>query len=398
MKGQITLPSLSAGMEDAVIARWLIKPGDSVTKGQALAEVETDKATMELEAEQDGTIGYIDIEAGKRASVGQVIARFAGADNAAHLAVEAPHLANKPDKLFASPIARRLAAAAGLSLEGVRGSGPRGRIIKIDIEALTTSATARVEPAPRAPVSASVIQPTAGPIAIPAGIGPYEAKPVSSMRRVIARRLAESKQSVPHFYLSADCDMAALLALRAQINADRDKTQKVSVNDLMIKASACALRLVPEANVIWHGEEILQLADVDIAVAVATDGGLITPIIRGADRLSLGAVSAEMKQLAARARDGKLKPDEFQGGGFSLSNLGMYGVKQFSAIINPPQSCILAVGATEQRPVGRDGQIVLTDVMTVTLSVDHRSVDGAVGAQLLAAFKAAVEKPMSLLL
>ena len=271
------------------------------------------------------------------------------------------------------------------------GSGPRGRIVKIDVERLI----AVQDSVPAGAPAETSAQP---PVGVPAGIGPYEAKPLSNMRRVIARRLAEAKQTVPHFYLSVDCELDALLALRAEINEGRDKAGKISVNDFVIKASSCALRKVPEANVVWNGDEILQLADVDISVAVATDGGLLTPIIRGADRMSLGTLSGEMKALAARAREGRLKPEEYQGGGFSISNLGMYGVKSFSAIINPPQSCMLAVGAGEKRPVGRGDQIVLADVMSVTLSVDHRSVDGALGAQVLAAFKEGIENPMSLLL
>lgn len=388
MTVEITLPSLSAGMEDAVIARWLIQTGETVTKGQPLAEIETDKATMELEAEHGGVIGRLDVANGMRANVGQVIALLLQEGEAA-LPEPIPHRENKTKRRHeASPVARRLAAAQGLNLTGLSGSGPKGRIVKLDVEthiAMRLSAPVP-EPAhlPEGPGPASTP---------PSGIGPYAAKPLSSMRRIIARRLVESKQSVPHFYLSADCELDALLALRAQINSTRDAAEKISINDFVIKAAAHALRKVPEANVVWHGDEILQLANVDVSVAVATDGGLITPIIRGADRLSLTTLSTEMKRLAALAREARLKPEDYQGGGFSVSNLGMYGVKQFSAIINPPQSCILAVGATESRPIGRGGQVVLAEIMNVTLSVDHRSVDGALGAQLLAVFKAAIENP-----
>lgn len=420
---EMILPSLSAGMEDAVIARWLVAVGDKVTKGQALAEVETDKATMELEAEADGIIGSLNVAEGKRADVGQVIVLLlakgesaatpaispteAAAPAAAPAPISSPSaaaiVAESGERMHkASPIARRLAAAAGLDLDGVQGSGPRGRIVKIDIERLVAQAgqpaappVAAVQPPAQPPAQAAPLAPQS---AVPAGIGPYEAQPISNMRRVVARRLVEAKQSIPHFYLNADCDMSALLALRAQLNEGRDKAARISVNDLILKAAARALRKVPEANVIWNGDEILQLDDVDISVAVAIEGGLITPILRGADRMSLGTLSAEMKALASRAREGKLKPEEYQGGGFSVSNLGMYGVKSFSAIINPPQSCILAVGATERRPVGRGDQIVLSDVMSMTLSVDHRSVDGALGAQVLAAVKEGIEAPMSLLL
>ena len=404
----ITLPSLSAGMEDAVIAKWLVAAGDPIRKGQPIAEVETDKATMELEAEADGILGRIAIADGQRADVGQIIATVlaegeslpaagasspapaappaavaAGAVPPATAATAAPKAERKH---AASPLARRLAAEAGLDLQGVTGSGPRGRIVKLDVQRLLA--------APATPPAMPSVQPQA----TPPGIGPHEAQPLSNMRRTIARRLVEAKTSIPHFYLSVDCELDALLALRAQVNEGRDKALRISINDFVIKAAARALRLHPTANVIWNGDEILQLADVDISVAVATEGGLITPILRGADRMSLGTLSAEMKALAARAHQGKLRPEEYQGGGFSVSNLGMYGVKTFSAIINPPQSCILAVGASERRPVGRGDQIVLADAMSVTLSVDHRSVDGALGAQVLAAFKDGIENPMSLLL
>lgn len=404
----ITLPSLSAGMEDAVIAKWLVAAGDPIRKGQPIAEVETDKATMELEAEADGILGRIAIADGQRADVGQIIATVlaegeslpaAGASSPAPAAPPAAVAAGSAPpataataapkaerKHAASPLARRLAAEAGLDLQGVTGSGPRGRIVKLDVQRLLA--------APATPPA----MPAAQPQAAPPGIGPHEALPLSNMRRTIARRLVEAKTSIPHFYLSVDCQLDALLALRAQVNEGRDKALRISINDFVIKAAARALRLHPGANVIWNGDEILQLADVDISVAVATEGGLITPILRGADRMSLGTLSAEMKALAARAHQGKLRPEEYQGGGFSVSNLGMYGVKTFSAIINPPQSCILAVGASERRPVGRGDQIVLADVMSVTLSVDHRSVDGALGAQVLAAFKDGIENPMSLLL
>ena len=353
---------------------------------------------MELEAEADGILGRIDIADGQRANVGQVIAvvladgetlPVAGASRAATAATAAAPLSTGR-KHAASPLARRLAAEAGLDLQGVTGSGPRGRIVKLDVQRLLAATPAPVAaPAP-------AVQPQ--PQAVPPGIGPHEARPLSNMRRTIARRLVEAKTSIPHFYLSVDCELDALLALRAQVNEGRDKAERISINDFVIKAAARALRKVPAANVIWNGDEILQLSDIDISVAVATDGGLITPILRGADRMSLGTLSAEMKALAARAHQGELRPEEYQGGGFSVSNLGMYGIQTFSAIINPPQSCILAVGASLRRPVGRGDQIVLADVMSVTLSVDHRSVDGALGAQVLAAFKNNIENPMSLLI
>ena len=415
---EVVLPALSAGMEDAVIAKWLKAEGEIVKKGDLLAEVETDKATMELEAEADGTLGRILVGDGKRANVNQAIALLLGeGEDASSLAGPlAPPVSASPVEAVApvvpvtapitavaasaentvrhaaSPLARRLAADRGVALEGLTGSGPKGRIVRVDVE--RAAQTAQIV----APVAVPVISPLpAPPKGLPPGIGPHEAIPHTSMRRTIARRLLEAKQTVPHFYLNADCDIDALLALRAEINAKRPKDERISVNDFVIRACAAALSRVPDANVIWTEEAILKLQDVDIAVAVATDGGLITPLIRQADRKSLGAISAEMKALAARARENRLKPEEFQGGGFSISNLGMYGVKSFSAIINPPQSAILAVGAGERRPVERDGQLAFATMMSVTLSVDHRAVDGALGAQLLAAFKTVIEEPMNLL-
>jgi len=415
MPKEIILPSLSAGMEDAVIATWLKAEGEAVTAGEALAEVETDKATMEFEAEADGVIGKILVPAGARADVNAVIAVLLqdGEDASAldgyapggtapaagvEVQTDAPKTetpkaeAAQPAKAAVSapvsPLARRIAARKGVDLSGLTGSGPRGRIVRIDVErAADVGTTAAPAAAPELATAPTNL----------AGIGDYEAIPHTRMRRTIARRLLESKTTVPHFYLEADCDIEALLALRAQINEDREKAGRISVNDFIVKAVAKALTKVPEANVIWTDEAVLQLKSIDISVAVATEGGLITPVLRGADQKSLGALSAEMKALAAKARDGRLKPEDYQGGGFSLSNLGMYGVKSFSAIINPPQSCILAVGAAERRPVGRGDQIVLAPVMRVTLSVDHRSVDGTVGAEWLAAFKAGIEAPMSLL-
>jgi len=281
-------------------------------------------------------------------------------------------------RIFASPLARRLAKDAGLALEGVTGSGPHGRIVKADIEATLK----------------------AGPVRKPAVTGfepAYEEIPNSTMRKVIARRLTEAKRDVPHFYLTVDCEIDALLQGRALLNAGGDGV-KLSVNDFIVRAVALALRKVPAANASWGEEAIKRYRDVDISVAVATDAGLITPIVRHADRKGLGELSAEIKALAAKAREGKLKPEEFQGGGFTISNLGMYGIKSFSAIINPPQGCILAVGAGEQRPVVKNGALAVATVMTVTLAVDHRVVDGAIGAQFLAAFKPLIENPLAMLL
>ncbi|RUM96024.1 pyruvate dehydrogenase complex dihydrolipoamide acetyltransferase [Pseudaminobacter arsenicus] len=412
MPFEVLLPSLSAGMEDAVIARWLKAAGQEVAKGEVLAEVETDKATMELEAEVAGRIGALKVAGGGRANVNDVIAvLLLDGEDDSMLAGEtpkqqprkvaepapAPMIAPTPTpelakptpagpRHSASPLARRIAAERGINLSRIAGSGPKGRIVRIDVERAAQAASTPI-----------VVPQPAAVSAIPAGIGDYEAVPLSPMRRTIARRLVDAKTTVPHFYLNADCDVDALLALRAEINEGRDKGEQISVNDFVLKAVAVALRKVPEANAVWTDEAILRLRAVDIAVAVATDGGLITPVLRDADQKSLGTISSEVKALAIRAREGKLKPDEYQGGGFSVSNLGMYGVKSFTAIINPPQSCILAVGVAERRPVGRGDEIVLANVMSCTLSVDHRSVDGAVGAKWLAAFKAAIEHPLMLL-
>ncbi|WP_319517923.1 pyruvate dehydrogenase complex dihydrolipoamide acetyltransferase [uncultured Martelella sp.] len=424
MPVNIVLPALSAGMEDAIVARWLKAEGDAVEIGEPIAEIETDKATMELEAEAAGTIGRLLVAEGKRADVNQTIAVLLAAGEDAGSLPQAQSAPAKPAtpavdatpsapqaasqsaapapqpvatavsegaRHKASPLARRLAAERGVSLEGLAGSGPKGRIVRIDIERAAVSAA---EPEAIAAETAE----TPAPAAIPPGIGPYESVPHSTMRRTIARRLLEAKTTVPHFYLEMSCNLDALLALRQQINEGREKAERISVNDFVIKASAVALAAVPDANVIWTEEAMLRLADIDIAVAVATDNGLITPVIRRAGEKSLGTISAEMKALAAKARDGKLRPEEYQGGGFSISNLGMYGVSSFAAIINPPQSAILAVGAAERRPVERDdGTLAFATMMTCTLSVDHRSVDGALGARLLGALKAALEDPLRLL-
>ncbi|RWB68827.1 pyruvate dehydrogenase complex dihydrolipoamide acetyltransferase [Mesorhizobium sp.] len=423
---EIVLPALSAGMTDAVIARWLKAEGDIVVKGELIAEIETDKATMEIEAVCDGRIGKLLVKNGARAEVNQIIAVLLGErEDAAAIALPRTGPATSPAtakpaetepatvaapesvgdtsttkldagaRRKASPLARRLAAAQGISLDRISGSGPRGRIVSIDIERAATSAATRLQAAQEASeIPPAPPQPSNG---IQVGIGEYESIPHSSMRRTIARRLVEAKTTVPHFYLNLDCDIDALLALRSRINETREAVERISVNDFVIKAAAVALRKVPDANAIWTDQAMLRLSDIDISVAVATDGGLITPIIRKADEKSLGRISAEMKSLASRARESRLKPEEFQGGGFSISNLGMYGIKSFSAIVNPPQGAILAVGAGERRPVERNGELAFATLMTLTLSIDHRAVDGALGARLLGAIKAAIEEPMSLL-
>ena len=423
MPHTIMMPALSAGMEEATIARWLKSVGDTVAAGEVIAEIETDKATMELEAERAGTIGRIVAADGTTVAVNAPIALLlaegeqAGdlGDDAGEVAEDRPAPVQQDSvqkqapaaaapstdvvarrRSPASPLARRLAQEKGLEIESLKGSGPRGRIVRVDIE---TAAAVRPEP-PRASAAADPApspEPTrarqAGPVD-----QPYSEIPLTNIRKVIARRLTEAKSTIPHFYLEADCEIDALLDLRETLNSQSNGQYKLSVNDFVIKAAALALRQVPEANTAWTDDAILQFHDVDISVAVATDGGLITPIVRQADRAGLSSISAQVKALAARARDGLLQPAEYQGGSFTISNLGMFGVRAFSAIINPPQSCILAVGAAERRPVVRDDACVPATVMSCTLSVDHRAVDGAVGARYLAAFKALIEQPLRLML
>lgn len=429
---EILMPALSPTMSEGTLARWLKNEGDTVKSGDVIAEIETDKATMEFEAVDEGTIGKIVVPAGTSgvkvnqliailleegedasalASVGAkpAAAAVAPAAVAAAPAVAAPAAAapSAPaaasvaspggERVFASPLAKRLAANAGLDLKTVTGSGPHGRVVKADVEAAVQgggkAAPAAAAPAPAAAAPKAAPAPVAANPFEPA----FEEVPNSSMRKVIARRLTEAKQTVPHFYLTVDCEVDALLKVRSELNG-RSDAYKLSVNDFVIRAVALALRKVPAANASWGEEAIKLYKDVDVSVAVATPAGLITPIVRHADHKGLAAISGEMKELAGKARDGKLKPEEFQGGGFTISNLGMYGVKEFSAIINPPQGCIMAVGAGEQRPVVKNGALAVATVMTCTLSVDHRVVDGAVGAEFLAAFKKLIEDPLSMLL
>ncbi|MCX5515841.1 pyruvate dehydrogenase complex dihydrolipoamide acetyltransferase [Kaistia algarum] len=411
MPKEILMPSLSAGMEEGTLARWLKAEGDAVAAGEIIAEIETDKATMEMEAAEAGILGRLLVAAGTNGvpvnapiaillQPGESLAEAPTPAPAAPPAQPATPAAPKPavatraaddvsPRHLASPLARRLAAESNVDLASLTGSGPRGRIVRLDVE----RARAAVAPAPSSPA--------AEPRQAPASEAPVERVtrlPHSAMRRVIARRLLESKQTVPHFYLSAECEIDRLLALRADLNAVAADEYKLSVNDLVIKAAAKALRIVPEANAMWTEDAILRFDDVDVSVAVATDGGLITPVLRRADEKSLGTLSNEIKELAGRARANKLKPDDYQGGGFTVSNLGMYGVVSFAAIINPPQSCILAVGAGKRRAVVReDDTIVAATVMNCTLSVDHRSVDGAIGARYLSAFKDLIEQPLRLL-
>jgi len=428
----ILMPALSPTMTEGNLAKWLKKEGDAVKAGDVIAEIETDKATMEVEAVDEGKIGKILVQAGTEGvKVNDVIAvlleegeseKDIGAtpqsnpEPAAKTAqpkadapkpaapVPAPAAA-KPAatpaqrpagdgrRLFASPLARRIAEQQGIDLGSVQGSGPNGRIVRADLDNAPKGKGApagqKSSTLPSAPSFSAFGEPE------------FELIPHTTMRKTIARRLQESKQFVPHFYLTVDCEIDRLLALREDANAGSAKegpnAYKLSVNDFMIKALAIALKQVPKANASWGDEGIKQYKTSDISVAVAIPNGLITPIIRSAESKSLTQISAEMKDLAAKAKAGKLKPEDYTGGSASLSNLGMFGIKSFSAIINPPQATILAVGAGEQRAVVKNGQLAVATVMSATLAVDHRAVDGALGAELLAAFKRLVEAPAAML-
>jgi pyruvate dehydrogenase E2 component (dihydrolipoamide acetyltransferase) len=426
MATNILMPALSPTMTEGTLARWLKKEGDSVRAGDVIAEIETDKATMEVEAVEEGVLGKILVADGTAGvKVNEPIAVLVEDGEAVPAAgAPAPPAAKAPapppvapppaasplkanghapgERIFASPLARRMAKQAGIDLATLKGSGPGGRIVRADIEAMRGTPHQAAPPPVVAPVQATPVQappPAPKPVAI---TSPHKLVPNSSMRKTIARRLTEAKQTIPHFYLSMDIELDALLKLRGELNAKSPKDGpgafKLSVNDLIIKASAMALRRVPGANASYTEDASVLYDDVDISVAVAIPDGLITPIIRRADQKGLAAISNEMKDLAARARAGKLKLEEFQGGGFSISNLGMYGITTFSAVINPPQGAILAVGAGTQRPVVRAGALAVATVMTCTLSVDHRVIDGALGAEWLAAFKSIVEDPLSLML
>ena len=427
MSVQVLMPALSPTMTDGKLATWHKNEGDSVESGDVLCEIETDKATMEVEAIDEGTLGKIIVPAGTEgvlvnAPIAVILeegesaadipdiatapvpvpvdtpteGRVTEVNNAEGCVTEANNAEGnvteakqKGSRVFASPLARRIAGQAGLDISALSGSGPNGRIVKSDVEAAIAGGV---------PTVATV--PATAPVAV-AGTGGYTEVANSTMRKVIASRLQESKQTVPHFYLTIDCQIDELLAIRKKLNTaapEGDSGYKISVNDFVVRAVALALRQVPEANATWTEAAIRLYNDVDVSVAVATPNGLITPVVHNANEKGLATISNEVKDLAARGRDGKLMPEEYQGGGFTISNLGMYGVKDFAAIINPPQSCILAVGAGEQRPFVKDGALAVATVMTCTLSADHRSVDGAVGAQFLAAFKRMIEEPLTMML
>ncbi|WP_029355920.1 pyruvate dehydrogenase complex dihydrolipoamide acetyltransferase [Bosea sp. 117] len=447
---EILMPALSPTMEKGNLAKWLKKEGDKVAPGDVIAEIETDKATMEVEAIDEGTLAKIVVPEGSQdVPVNQLIAVLAadGEDVRAAAAsggsapkaaaapepakVEAPKAepakaeapaapapaapapavapASNGDRVFSSPLARRLAKDAGIDLSKVKGSGPRGRVVAADVEAARSGGTA-VAAAPAAKAPAAPPAPVQAPSTVLEQArayyepGTYEEVPLDGMRRVIAQRMTEARQTVPTFYLNVDCDVDALLKLREELNKsapekDGKPTYKLSVNDFVIKAYALAFQQVPEANQVWGGDRYLRLKHSDIGVAVAIDGGkgLLTPIIRKAELKTLSAISNETRELALRARNKKLAPNEYQGGSSAISNLGMFGMKNFTAIINPPHATILAVGTSEQRAVVKGGQLAVATQMTVTLSCDHRVMDGAGGAQLLTAFKTIIEKPMSML-
>ena len=429
MASIIKMPSVAAGSEEAVLSKWLVPEGTTVSVGDLIAEIETEKAIVDYAAEEAGILAKQIVAPGKTIEVGAPIAILlqAGEDisaadpllgGAAEVAVEvvAPEasvpsaivhtppaseplnspIAQLPEpaqestqgRVLVSPLVRRMARELGINLSSIQGTGPGGRKVRRDLE------------------RAQSLQSLAAPIAVPESqskdIVPQENNsaftgiPHSGMRKAIARRLTESKSSIPHFYLSADCDVDALLALRANINLTSSK--KISVNDFVVKAVAAAFQDVPDANVVWTDTQMLRYETVDISVAVATKGGLLTPVIRGCEKRSLSNLSIEIATLAEKARDGKLRQEELEGGSFAITNLGMYGTKEFSAIINPPQSGILAVGAASPRPIVIDGEIVVRSIMTVTLSADHRAVDGALAAQWLSAFQQRIENPLSMLI
>jgi pyruvate dehydrogenase E2 component (dihydrolipoamide acetyltransferase) len=435
MPTAIKMPALSPTMEEGTLAKWLVKVGDTVKSGDVMAEIETDKATMEFEAVDEGTIVSIDVaEGAEGVKVGTVIATIAGEDEdedtsaapaakaapapvagkadpkpapaaaaatvATPAAAPAPAPAAQGDRVVASPLAKRIAADKGVDLASIRGTGPNGRIVKADIDGASASPQATAPaavPTAAAPASAAAPAPKPAPAPVPDFGIPFEATKLNNIRKTIARRLTEAKQTIPHIYLTVDVQLDALLKLRGQLNkALEAQGVKLSVNDLLIKALSKALIQVPKCNVSFAGDELRTYSRADISVAVAAPSGLITPIIVDAGSKSVSAIATEMKALANKARDGKLQPHEYQGGTASLSNLGMFGIKQFDAVINPPQAMILAVGAGEARPYVVDGALAVATVMSVTGSFDHRAIDGADGAQLMQAFKTLVENPLGL--
>jgi pyruvate dehydrogenase E2 component (dihydrolipoamide acetyltransferase) len=423
---ELKMPALSPTMEEGTLSKWLVKEGDVVKSGDILAEIETDKATMEFEAVDEGTIARILVPEGTDGvKVGAPIALLLeeGEDASAAKApapaakkAEAPKPESKPakaapaakieekpatapaasgDRVKASPLARRLAEQQGVDLAGVTGSGPYGRVVKADLDGakLGTAPAAKSE-APTAAAPSAIAAPA--PAAIPDI--PHEIAKLSNMRKTIARRLTESKQQIPHIYLTVDIHLDPLLKLRGELNKGLEsRGVKLSVNDLLVKALAVALIEVPKCNVMFAGDQLVSFSRADISVAVSIPGGLITPVVVGADTKPVSVIATEIKDLATRARDGKLKPEEYAGGTASLSNMGMYGIKQFEAVINPPQGMILAIGAGEKRPYVLNDELTVATVMSATGSFDHRAIDGADGAQLMQAFKRLVENPLGML-
>ncbi|MEO7054030.1 MAG: pyruvate dehydrogenase complex dihydrolipoamide acetyltransferase [Rhizomicrobium sp.] len=447
MATNILMPALSPTMEEGKLARWLVKEGDAVKSGDILAEIETDKATMEFEAVDEGRIGKILVPEGSEGvKVNAPIAVLLGEDEkagavdipaamkdiGAAVKAEAPKAAEAPkpaapapkaeapkaeapkaeapkaapaangNRVFASPLARRIAAGKGIDIAALSGSGPRGRIVKSDVENAKPGAA---KPATIAPAAGAVSGGGIGVAALPDArlfykAGEYEEVPHDSMRKAIAKRLTSAKALIPHYYLTIDCNLTALMATREALNkaAGKNAAYKLSVNDFVVKASAMALMKHPDVNASWTDTAILKHKHADVGIAVAIPSGLITPIVFAAETKGLAAISNEVKELAGKAKDKKLKPNEYEGGGFSVSNLGMFGVKSFTSIINPPQSCIIAVGAGEERAIVVDGKIEVATMMTVTMSCDHRVVDGATGAKFLQTFKQFIEEPASMLL
>ena len=441
MPTELKMPALSPTMEEGTLAKWLVKEGDEVRSGDILAEIETDKATMEFEAVDEGKIAKILVPEGTDGvKVGAPIAILAGegedisaaAPKADTTPAEAPKAAAVPapkadetpksppvqapvetpaappqpaaapraegDRVKASPLARRLAQAQNIELNALQGSGPGGRIVRADVDAAVGKAPAAAPAGAQAPAAAPAI---GGHAVLPGPIEqaiPHEAIKLSNIRKTIARRLTESKQQIPHIYLTVDIQLDALLKFRGELNAGLEsRGVKLSVNDLLIKALAQALIEVPECNVSFAGDQLFKYSRADISVAVSIPAGLITPIIVGADTKSVSAISSEMKDLAARAKEGKLQPTEYQGGTASLSNMGMYGIKQFEAVINPPQGMIMAIGAGEKRPFVINDSLQIATVMSATGSFDHRAIDGSDGAKLMQAFKRLVENPLGML-
>ncbi|MEL6946780.1 MAG: pyruvate dehydrogenase complex dihydrolipoamide acetyltransferase [Pseudomonadota bacterium] len=460
MSINITMPALSPTMEEGNLAKWLVKEGDSVSAGDVIAEIETDKATMEVEAVDEGTVAKLMVAAGTEGvKVNDVIAVLAEEGEDASSVEAAPAAApasseveatrqaapeptasspeptkavppaaasqNHGSRVFSSPLARRIAGQNGIDIAALTGSGPHGRVIKADVEAAMASGTAQSglgagagagagAATAAAPTASSATATLAGPMAMAAGPsdeavralyeeGAFEAKPHDGMRRTIAQRLTESAQSIPSYFVTMNAELDALLALRAQMNGSAPKdgdgkpAYKLSVNDFIVKAMAMALKAVPEANVSWTSTDRLYHSHSDVGVAVAVDDGLFTPIVRRAEEKTLSVISAEIKDMAGRARDKKLKPQEYQGGCTAVSNLGMFGVKEFTSIINPPHASIVSIGAGTPQPVVRDGKLAIGTVMSATFAFDHRCIDGALGAQLAASFKTYIENPMAML-